>query len=151
MNYLNALNISGSGMTTQKTRMDVISQNITNSNTTRTQTGGPYRRKMTVLSSIDEAGFRQTLMQQAKFRTAGQTVNSGGVKVAQIVEDQSDFIPTYDPTHPDANEEGYVMMPNVNRTQEMVDLMAASRAYEANVTVFNATKAIIQKALEIGR
>lgn len=79
------------------------------------------------------------------------TANSGGVMVDRIIEDRSDFIPVYDPTHPDSDEEGYVMMPNVNRTQEMIDMLAATRAYSANVTMFNATKSIISNALQIGR
>jgi flagellar basal-body rod protein FlgC len=160
MNYLNALNISGSGMTAQKLRMDVMAQNIANSDATRSQAGGPYRRRLTVLQSIDAGGFKLALMRQASLRgggTAGAaaerdwTVNSGGVKVARIIEDPSDFIPVYDPTHPDANEEGYVFMPNVNRTQEMINMLAATRAYSANVTMFNATKAMINTALQIGR
>jgi flagellar basal-body rod protein FlgC len=164
VNYLNALNISGSGLTAQKLRMDVMAQNIANSDATRTQSGGPYRRRLTVLQSINESGFKTALMQQASLSGSGSgssgalsgagrdlTVNSGGVKVARIIEDQSDFIAVYDPTHPDADEEGYVFMPNVNRTQEMIDMLGATRAYSANVTMFNATKAMINTALQIGR
>jgi flagellar basal-body rod protein FlgC len=161
MDYLNALNISGSGLTAQKLRMDVMAENITNSDVTRTQAGGPYRRRMTVLQSIDEGGFKNTLMQAAAHsrvtpvarvhRETDMTVNQGGVKVAAIFEDPSELVPVYDPTHPDADEEGYVYMPNVNRTREMIDMLAATRAYSANVTMFNATKAIINTALQIGR
>lgn len=159
MNYLNALNISGSGLTAQKLRMDIMAQNVANSDVTRTQAGGPYRRRLTVLQSVDESGFKKALAQAsaggagAGRRGGGRdmTVNSGGVKVAMIFEDQSDFIPVYDPTHPDADEEGYVLMPNVNRTQEMIDMLAATRAYSANVTMFNATKSMISTALQIGR
>jgi flagellar basal-body rod protein FlgC len=79
------------------------------------------------------------------------TVNAGGVKVAQIFEDQSELVPVYDPTHPDANEDGYVYMPTVNRTEEIINMLAATRAYSANVTMFNATKAMISNALQIGR
>jgi flagellar basal-body rod protein FlgC len=158
---LNALNISGSGMTAQKLRMDIMAQNIANSDVTRTQRGGPYRRRLTVLQTINESGFKRELMRQASFKSPvsyvtpsrgrDMTVNAGGVKVAQIFEDQSDLVPVYDPTHPDANEDGYVYMPNVNRTEEMINMLAATRAYSANVTMFNATKAMISNALQIGR
>ncbi|MGI6734244.1 MAG: flagellar basal body rod protein FlgC [Anaerovoracaceae bacterium] len=147
MDFLSALNISGSGLTAQKMRMDVIAQNIANAQVTRTENGTPYRRKMVVLNSIEEKGsFRDTLN-----RVRGQKTGLGGVQVKKIVEDPSPLTPVYDPAHPDANEEGYVMLPNVNTTQEMIDLLGASRAYEANVTAFNATKAMALKALEIGR
>lgn len=145
MDFLRALNISGSGLTAQKARMDIISQNIANAQVTRTENGTPYRRKVAVLNSIEDQGdFRQSLDRLMKQKT-------GGVQIKAIVEDQSSFVPVYDPAHPDADEEGYVMMPNVNTTQEMIDLLGASRAYESNVTVFNAMKAMAIKALEIGR
>jgi flagellar basal-body rod protein FlgC len=164
VNYLNALNISGSGMTAQKLRMDVMAQNIANSDVTRTQAGTPYRRRLTVLQSINEGGFKKELMRQASLNgsavyaapvapsvTGNRTANAGGVMVARIFEDQSDLVPVYDPTHPDADADGYVFMPNVNRTEEMINMMAATRAYSANVTMFNATKSMISSALQIGR
>ena len=145
MDFLSSLNISGSGLTAQKLRMDVISQNIANAEVTRTESGTPYRRKMVVLSSINGSNsFRDALDKATKVKT-------GGVQVQNIIEDQTDLVPVYNPSHPDANEEGYVMMPNVNTAQEMIDMLGASRAYEANVTAFNATKAMALKALEIGR
>jgi len=144
MDFLSSLNISGSALTAQKLRMDVIAQNIANAGVTRTENGGPYRRKMVVLKSIDGNSFRNELEKAAKVRV-------GGVKVENVVEDKSPLVPVYDPSHPDAKEEGYVMMPNVNTAQEMIDMLGASRAYEANVTAFNATKAMLLKALEIGR
>lgn len=151
MDFLSSLNISGSGLTAQKLRMDVISQNIANAGVTRTENGTPYRRKMVVLSSINNgsSSFRELLDRTNGAKVGG--VKAGGVQVRSIVEDQSALIPVYEPNHPDANEEGYVMLPNVNTAQEMIDMMSASRAYEANVTTFNATKAMILKALEIGR
>lgn len=145
MDFLSSLNISGSGLTAQKLRMDVISQNIANADVTRTEAGAPYRRKMVVLSSIKGGGTFRDALDQAT------AVKAGGVQVESIVEDQSDLVPVYNPSHPDANAEGYVMMPNVNTAQEMIDMMSASRAYEADVTAFNATKSMILKALEIGR
>ncbi len=145
MDFLSSLNISGSGLTAQKLRMDIISQNIANSGVTRTEDGGPYRRKMVVLSSIKGGGsFRDALETATKVKT-------GGVQVESVIEDQSPLVPVYNPNHPDADEEGYVMLPNVNTAQEMIDMLGASRAYEANVTAFNATKSMILKALEIGR
>jgi flagellar basal-body rod protein FlgC len=160
MNYLNALNISGSGMTAQKLRMDIMAQNIANSDVTRTQRGTPYRRRIVTLQTINEGGFKQELLRQAEGAPAHRVtpgvgrdpdVNAGGVKVARIFEDQSELVPVYDPTHPDANEEGYVYMPNVNRTEELINMLAATRAYTANVTMFNATKSMIGSALQIGR
>ncbi|MGI6731911.1 MAG: flagellar basal body rod protein FlgC [Anaerovoracaceae bacterium] len=145
MSFLSSFNISGSGLTAQKLRMDVISQNIANAQVTRTQNGTPYRRKMTVLSSIEGGNSFKDVLEKAS------AVKTDGVQVSQIIEDPSDFVPVYDPGHPDANEEGYVMLPNVNVAQEMIDMLGASRAYESNVTALNATKAMILKALEIGR
>ncbi len=145
MDFLSSLNISGSGLTAQKLRMDVISQNIANAEVTRTENGAPYRRKMVVLSSIKgENSFRDALDKATKVKT-------NGVQVQSVIEDQSPLVPVYNPNHPDANEEGYVMLPNVNTAQEMIDMLGASRAYEANVTAFNATKSMVLKALEIGR
>lgn len=145
MDFLSSLNISGSGLTAQKLRMDVISQNIANAEVTRTENGTPYRRRMVVLSSIKgENSFRDAL-------DKATTVKTSGVQVQSIIEDQSPLVPVYNPNHPDADEEGYVMLPNVNTAQEMIDMLGASRAYEANVTAFNATKSMVLKALEIGR
>jgi len=145
MDFLSSLNISGSGLTAQKLRMDVISQNIANAEVTRTEDGTPYRRKMVVLSSIDGgSSFRDALNKATKVKTSG-------VQVQSVVEDQAPLVPVYNPSHPDANEEGYIMLPNVNTAQEMIDMLGASRAYEANITAFNATKSMALKALEIGR
>jgi len=145
MSFLSSFNISGSGMTAQKYRLDVVAQNIANAQVTRTEEGEPYRRKMTVLSSVNTRTFLDAL------KTATGAVQKAGVQVEAVIEDESALVPVYDPTHPDANAEGYVMYPNVNTAQEMTDAMGASRAYEANVTAFNATKSIVLKALEIGR
>jgi len=145
MEFLRSFNISGSGLTAQKMRMDVIAQNIANAEVTKTEDGTPYRRKMVVLSSIKQNySFKDAL-------NKASNLNGGGVQVNSIVEDQSALLPVYNPNHPDANEDGYVMLPNVNTGQEMIDMLSASRAYEANVTAFNATKAMALKALEIGR
>lgn len=144
MSFLSSFNISGSGMTAQKYRLDIISQNIANAQVTRTADGEAYRRKMTVLSSVKTGTFMDAL------NNATNSQDSG-VQVAAVIEDESALVPVYDPSHPDANAQGYVMYPNVNTAQEMTDAMGASRAYEANVTAFNATKSLVLKALEIGK
>lgn len=153
MAFLSSMNIVGSGMTAQQLRLDVISENITNSNTTRTEGGGAYRRKMVVFEA--ETGrdeFRDVMAKAANgmVPNAGYG-NAGGVKVTQIVEDPSDFKMVYDPTHPDADADGYVAMPNVDMVKEMADAMAATQAYSANVTAFNALKTVVSKGLEIGK
>ena len=140
MAFLSSLDISASALTAQRMRMDVISENIANATTTRTATGEPYRRRVVVMSE-KPAAFSSVLSQ----------ATGGGVMVSGIVEDMSDFEYTYDPDHPDANEQGYVAMPNVDDVEEIIDLMSATRSYEANVTVLNATKGMAMKALEIGR
>lgn len=144
MSFLDSLNIAGSALTAERLRMDIISQNIANQNTTRTENGEPYRRKLVVL---EERGldFKTVMGRHA------ETVGQGGVRVESVIESDEPFIPVYDPDHPDANEEGYVMMPNVKSSEEMVDFMAASRAYEANITALNIVKAMAMQALEIGK
>ena len=149
MAFLSSMNVVGSGLTAQQLRLDVISENVTNRITTRTEGGGPYRRKMVVY----EAERERTPFQAALERALGRTVSGqeGGVRVTQIVEDPSDFKLVYDPTHPDANADGYVEMPNVDLIQEMADAMAASQAYSASVTAFNVLKQVAAKGLEIGQ
>lgn len=135
MSVFSSMNINASGLTAERFRMDVIAGNIANQNTTRTVEGGAYRRKVAVFNEyIDKA-----------------TGKSAGVKATKVIEDQSPLTPVYDPTHPDADETGYYYMPNVDVTVEMVDLMVATRAYEANVTAIDASKSMLMKALEIGR
>lgn len=142
--FLDSMNIIGSALTAERFRMDIALQNLSNQNTTRTASGEPYRRKQVV---FQERGisFRDSL------RTAAAKVEGGGVRVTQVVDSQRDFIPVYDPDHPDANEEGYVMMPNVNTTEERIDLMAASNSYEANLTALKLVQSLALKALEIGK
>lgn len=146
MSFLNGIDISASGLTAQRLRLDVISQNIANINTTRTDQGGPYRRKAVIFEEkTPSQPFADVL---AKSR---QAQAQGGVRVAKIEEDDSPFIMNFDPGHPDANEDGYVAMPNMNIVSEMVNMISASRSYEANVTAMNAMKSMAVKALEIGR
>lgn len=149
MAFLSAMDIVGSGLTAQQLRMDVVSENVTNMNTTRTEAGGAYRRKVVVLQSMDGRDSFRMAMSRAGANRLGQ--NNGGVQVAEIAEDPSDFKLVFDPTHPDANEEGYVEMPNVDLVKEISDAMAASQAYSANVTAFNVLKSLVAKGLEIGK
>lgn len=144
MSFLSGMNISGSGLTAQRMRMDVIAENIANVDTTRGPDGQPYTRKYVVFEerNVDFA----KVMENSLNGTA-----DGGVRITEIGADESPFQLKYDPTHPDANEDGYVEMPNVDITQEMVDMISAYRSYEANVTAFNAYKDMAVKALEIGR
>ena len=144
MGYLDSLNITGSSLTAERFRTDIILQNLANQNTTRTAEGGPYRRKQVALRE-NQLDFKSELGK------AMTKADRGGVYVEEVVESQNHIVPVYDPDHPDANEDGYVMMPNVNSAEEMVDLMAATRAYEANVTALNIAKSMALKALEIGK
>lgn len=154
MAFFSSMNIVGSGMTAQQARLDVISENITNMNTTRTEGGGAYRRKLTVMQAeSDKNGFREAMSRAAR---KGHAVSNrgyeqaGGVKIVEIIEDQSELPLVYDPAHPDANEEGYVELPNVTLVAEVTDAMAASQAFSANVTAFNALKQVVQRGLDIG-
>lgn len=146
MSMLNGLNISASGMTAQRLRLDIISQNIANVNTTRDEDGNVYTRKAVVFAEkgSNPASFSEVLN---NLGTTGK-----GVKVTSIINDtESNYRKVYDPSHPDADEDGYVTYPNVNIVQEMTDMIDASRSYEANVTAFNATKNMALKALELGK
>lgn len=145
MSVFGAMDISATGMTAQRLRTDIISQNIANVNTTRGSDGQPYRRKTVVFAEKDIACFSHAL------GMASGTVGNG-VKVTQIVSDKaSDMRKVYDPSHPDADADGYVTYPNVNTVTEMTNLIDASRSYEANVTAFNATKSMAMKGLELGK
>lgn len=142
MSIFGSLNISATGLSAERMRMDVISSNLANANTTRTEEGGPYRRKEIIFTpfAVQLSGA------QAKSAT-----RATGVRVAGVVPDQTPLRQIYDPGHPDADDNGYVAMPNVNVVTEMVDMISASRSYEANATAFQTAKTMAQKALEIGR
>ncbi|MDD4503239.1 MAG: flagellar basal body rod protein FlgC [Clostridiaceae bacterium] len=146
MAFLNSINISASGLTAEKLRMDVISRNIANVNTTRTADGTPYRRQVVVFQEGDRQMSFSDYLSDASRKLIGS-----GVKVSGITEDKTPFKSVYDPGHPDADEKGYVKMPNVDVMTEMVNMISASRAYEANVTAINSAKSMALKALEIGR
>lgn len=153
MAFLSVMNITGSGLTAQQLRLDVISENITNMSTTRTEGGGTYRRKTVVFQAVDGRDDFRAVMARAQGRAAsGSALSSrGGVIVTDIGEDQSELKLVYDPTHPDANEDGYVEYPNVDLIKEMTDAMAATQAYSANVTALNVLKTVVAKGLEIGK
>jgi flagellar basal-body rod protein FlgC len=131
-------NIASSGMSAERFRLNVISQNLANSDATRTEEGGPYRRKAVVF-------------QEAVNNSLKNGKDFAGVKIVSIEDDPSPFRQVYDPTHPDANEEGYVSYPNVNVLREMVDMISAQRAYEMNAAVVNSAKSMYNAALNIGR
>lgn len=147
MSMFKSLNVSASGLTAERLRMDIISKNIANANTTRTLAGTPYRRQLTVFKEQGAPSTFESMLNQAK----GQYSIGNGVEVSEVVEDQSDFKRVYNPGHPDADDEGYVLMPNVDVVTEMINMMSASRSYEANVTAINTSKNMAMKALEIGR
>lgn len=138
---------SASGLTAQRLRMDVISDNIANVNTTRTEEGEPYRRKMPVFEQKTDSEF-STIFQNKLDRKPDDT--GQGVQVRGIVEDDSPLEEVYRPEHPDADEEGYVSLPNVDIATEMVDMIEASRAYEANITALDTTKNMALQAIQIG-
>ena len=149
MKLTNSLDISSSALTAQRLRMDVISSNIANADVTRGRLVNgkwvPYQRKLVVMEPKSMTTFQQTL------DNAMQGGTGEGVKVSHITGDRTPFKQVYNPTHPDADENGYVLMPNVDIAKEMIDMISASRSYEANVTALNASKAMFMKALEIGR
>lgn len=145
MSAFGAMDISASGMTAQRLRTDIISQNIANVSTTRDENGQPYKRRTVVFEEKPSNSFNDYLS------VASSSIGNG-VKVSAIVEDNTTpMTMVYDPSHPDADEDGYVYYPNVNTVTEMTNMIDASRAYEANITAFNATKAMTTQALQIGK
>jgi len=152
MNIFSAMKISASGLSAERLRMDVISANVANANSTRSPNGGPYRRQVALLETVGSGreGFAGYLANAQKGKK-GQTQANGGVRVSAINEDSSPLKRVYDPNHPDADSDGYVEYPNVEVMKEMVELITSSRAYEANATVMNTSKNMILKTLEIGR
>ena len=145
MGMFDALEISASGLTAERMRMDVVAQNLANAQTTRGADGQPYRRKEVVLQ--ERAGSFGASLSAAMNKSS----EGGGVEVAAVVEDQTPLKRVHDPAHPDADADGYVQMPNVDSVAEMVDLISAQRAYEANVTAMNAAKQMFSKTLDLLR
>lgn len=147
MSFFNSMNVSASGLTAQSLRMDIISENIANANTTKTENGTPYKAKTVLFQQENPnkpfADYFDSSLTQAN--------RGAGVRVTDIVADKSEGPMVYNPNHPDANSDGYVEMPNVNIVEQMVNMISASRSYEANITAMNSTKSMISKTMEIGR
>ena len=145
MGLFQAFDISASGMAAERFRIETSAQNIANIKTTRTEDGTPYRRKIVTFGERNMTSFSKY------YESARADVVGNGVKVVSVKEDtETDLMMVYDPAHPDADENGYVMYPNVNTVTEMTNLIDATRAYEANTTAFNASKSMVQAALKIG-
>ena len=145
MGLFQAFNISASGMTAERFRTDIIAENIANVNTTSTPEGGPYRRKIVTFAEKDVTPFSQF------YSTSKNAVIGNGVKVNRVTADyETEFKMEYDPSNPDADENGYVTYPNVDTVTEMVNLIDASRSYEANATAFESSKSIAMQGLNIG-
>ena len=145
MNFFDSMRTSASGLTAQRLRMNLVSNNLANTNTTRTAQGGPYQRQEPVFSAIPvKNAFGEILKGELG-------ANLSDVNVTEIINDQRKPLIKYDPMHPDADQQGFVSMPNINVMEEMVNMMTASRSYEANVTAISTSKNMVQKALEIGR
>lgn len=144
MDFLSAMKIGASGLTAQRQRMDAIASNLANIETTRTPEGGPYKRKDVMFTALPLNEFSTQLnnavADQARL-----------VKVTEVVEDQSPPTMVFNPNHPDANAEGYVAMPNINLMEEMVNLMNATRSFEANIQSINAAKSMALRAIDLGR
>ena len=146
MSLFQSFNISTCGLTAQRFRMDVISENVANVTTTRTEDGTPYTRKIVSFQEKQVTPFSKVL------NNTREALIGNGVKVNRVAEDTtSDYIMKYEPSHPDADENGYVSYPNVNIITEMTNLIDASRSYEANITAFDTSKAIALKGLELGK
>lgn len=145
MDFFDAINTSSAALSAQRLRMNLISGNLANLNTTRTNAGGPYRRKEAVFATQPlSSSFEKILADR-------QNRHLSTVRVVGVVEDRNPPVMKYDPSHPDADQNGYVAMPNINLMEEMVNMISASRSYEANVTALKAAKDMALKALEIGR
>lgn len=165
MDLMNATKISGTALAAHRMKLNVIAENLANVDTTRSEDGGPYRRKMVVFKGDDIDSFETVVQQKIRQERSGEIElsaiefedekkpdNGTGVKVDRIVRSQEDFHLVYNPAHPDADPDtGYVKMPNVDHLTEISDMMVARRSYEASVTALSTTKNMISKALEIGR
>lgn len=164
MGLFTAFDINASGMTAERYRMDIISENLANMNTTRTEDGTPYRRKVVTFEEkgtqtpfshvldVERNRYRYSYYTARHYENYTDQYSGSGVKVTGVYEDQwTDMKMVYDPAHPDADENGYVMYPNVDAVAEFVNLIDASRAYEANATAFEASKSMAQRGLSIGQ
>ncbi|MBO4824103.1 MAG: flagellar basal body rod protein FlgC [Lachnospiraceae bacterium] len=147
MGMFTSFDINSSGLTAQRYRMDIISENVANANTTRTGDGTPYVRKVVTFKEKDKQTPFSRVLNKSMDKYTGEGVKIGGV----YKDTQTEMNMVYDPSHPDADENGYVTYPNVNIITEMTNLIDASRAYEANATAFNASKSMAMKGLSIGQ
>ena len=145
MDFFDALKTSATGLSAQRLRINLISGNLANASTTRTAEGGPYRRKEAVFAATPGTGAFNEVLESQRRQALPQ------VKVLEVFSDDSEPIRKFDPNHPDADESGYVSLPNVNVMEEMVNLISATRSYEANVAAIKAAKEMALKALEIGK
>jgi len=143
---VSSMHISAAGMSAQRSRMDVVAENIANAESTRTENGGPYQRRQVVFETISSQSNFNSVFSSSLKSQQGQTV-----KVAGVIKDQRPPQELYDPSHPDANSKGMVKFPNINTVEEMVDLNSASRGFESNVTVMQASKRMFMKTLELLR
>jgi flagellar basal-body rod protein FlgC len=143
MDIFRALGVSASGLAAQRTRMDVVAENLANTDSTQTVTGGPYRRKLVTLAQSGDPAFAVALRDAA--------VPEGGVRVTGVTESREPFRRVHQPDHPHAGPDGFVSLPNVNPLKEMVDMMLTTRAYEANATAFAASKSLAVRLLELLR
>ena len=144
MDLITSMDIAAGGMTAQRTRLNVISMNLANANTTRTANGGPYRRKTVIFETVPTSTFQQQFLNALESKIYG-------VQVTNIEDVAGEFKQIFDPAHPDADDKGYVYLPNVNLVQEMVQMLNANRAFEANASVIRAAKEMALRALDIGR
>ncbi len=143
MSFLSSMDICASALSAQRTRMDIIAQNIANADTIKTEDGKPYQRQLVVFQ--EKKNFKSYLT------TASTKEKLAGVKIVKVIKSETPATPVYDPTNPDADEDGYIYMPNVDKTKATIDQMAATSSYNANVTALNAIKAMASKAMEIGK
>ncbi len=153
MSFLKSFDISSSALTAQRLRMDVVAENIANINTTRTANGDPYRRRYVLFQEREGSfsDFYKSAMNADKADNGVTTSPGRGVRVTAVMEEDSPFKIEYNPGHPDADEQGYVRLPNVDLAREMIDMMSATRSYEANITAVNAFKNMATQALQIGK
>lgn len=152
MSMFSSFDVSASGMTAQRYRMDIISENVANANTTRTEDGSPYVRRVVNFQAIDVKGSSHTANFASHLGKASEKYTGTGVKITGVYKDtDTPMVKAYDPSHPDADENGYVTYPNVNIVTEMTNMIDASRSYEANATAFNASKSIAQQGLQLGK
>ncbi len=160
MSFLSGFDISGYGLSAQRFRINLISSNIANANTTRTDEGGPYRRREVIFKAVDFSDLLSQQMQQNGYVEDENPIEDPAaqqfpepplmaVKVDKIIRDDSPFKLRFDPTNPDADENGYVALPNVNPVIEMADLIEATRAYQANVAAYQSTKTMAQSAIDL--